>query len=361
MLKEKISAFREKYETRLDILFFIGGFVFDMWMVSAPDELFSIFQQIGYLLLIAYLIHYEILFRLLKWRPKGFFAKVWPYRNLILHFLLGTLLNIYSIFYIKSASLFSSLIFLILMLGFILANELPFVKKANLGLKVALHAICLFSFLSIVFPIAFGFIGLFPFGCAIATTIAFYYGQFKFLSRIIQNQQILYRAIFAPAVSVIAVFGLFYFLGWIPPVPLSVKDQGVFHQIDKRDGKYFLSYQESERKFWQRTNSSFNAEPGDKIYFYAQIYSPARISDQVIVHWFQQDKKGIWLSTDKVPLKVQGGREEGFRGFAYKSNYTAGNWKIVVETSSGIEISRLYFEIISVDKNPNRFFTIVEK
>lgn len=361
MLKEKIAAFREKHETKLDIIFFIGGFVFDAWMVAAPDELFSIFQQIVYLVLIAAFIHFEILYRLMKWRPGPAVAKVWPYRNLALHFLLGTLLNVYSIFYIKSASVFSSVIFLILMLGIILANELPFVKKANLGMKVALHAICLFSFLSIVYPIAFGFVGLFPFGCAVATTVAFYYLQFRFLNKAIQEHHILYRAIFAPAVSVIAVFALFYFLGWIPPVPLSVKEQGVYHMIEKKDGKYFLSYEEAERHFWQRTNSIFRGESGDKIYFYAQIYSPARISDQVIVHWFQKDKKGNWISTDKVPLKIQGGREEGFRGYAYKSNYTEGQWKIVVETSSGIEISRLYFDISLVEKDPNRVFITEEK
>jgi hypothetical protein len=150
MLKEKIAEFREKHETKLDILFFIGGFVFDAWMVAAPDELFSVFQQMAYLVLIATFIHYEMLYRLMKWRPGPFVSRVWPYRNLALHFLLGTLLNVYSIFYIKSASLFSSLIFLLVMLGIILANELPFVKKANLGMKVALHAICLFSFLSFI-------------------------------------------------------------------------------------------------------------------------------------------------------------------------------------------------------------------
>lgn len=361
MIKEKIAAFREEHETKLDIIFFIAGFVFDMWMVAAPDELKSIFQQLAYLLLIALLIHFEILFRLLKWRPGTAVAKVWPYRNLALHFLLGTLLNVYSIFYIKSASLFSSLIFLIVMLGIILANELPFVKKANLGMKVALHAICLFSFLSILYPIIFGFVGLTPFGFAAATTIAFYYFEFRLLNKTIADPKILHRAIFAPAVSVIAVFSLFYFLGWIPPVPLSVKDQGVYHLIEKREGKYFLSYEDSERKFWQTTNSTFNSQPGDKIYFYAQIYSPARISDEVMVHWFQKDRKNNWVSTDKVPLKIQGGREEGFRGFAYKSNYTPGTWKIVVETSSGIEISRLYFDVVTSEKTLSRTFTTIER
>jgi hypothetical protein len=144
-------------------------------------------------------------------------------------------------------------------------------------------------------------------------------------------------------------------------VPLSVKDQGVYHSLEKKDGEYLLTYEESERHFWQRTNSKFNGEPQDKIYFYAQIYSPARISDQVIVHWFQKDKKGNWISTDKVPLKVQGGREEGFRGYTYKSNYTPGEWKIMVETSSGVEISRLYFEIFAVEKNPNRVFITVKR
>lgn len=360
MIKQKLEAYYEKHEIKIDILFFVGGFIFDIFMLSAPDDLLSILQQIVYLIFIASLIHYEILFRLLKWRPKGWILKIWPYRTLALHFVLGSLLSLYSLFYIKSASIFSSLIFLVVMLALLLANELSAVKKSNLGIKIALHAICVFSFLSVIYPIIFGFVGYFPFGCAAATTVAFYFGQYKLLGKKINDEKVLFRAVLAPVGCILLVFGIFYYLKWIPPVPLSTVDQGVYHLVEKRDGKYLLSYDKFEVNFFNQKKNIFLAQPTDKIYFFAQIYSPTRIADEVVVHWFQKDKNDNWISTDKVTMSIQGGRNDGFRGFAYKSNYTPGKWKIALETSGGLEISRLYFEVIASEKQ-NRDFYVIEK
>ena len=107
--KQKILELHGKYELYFDIIFFIGGFTFDAFMVTEIDDLFSLIQQAVYLIIIACFLHHEILFRMHKWRPReGLFFKLWTYRNPFLHFLLGTLLNIYSLFYIKSASLISN-------------------------------------------------------------------------------------------------------------------------------------------------------------------------------------------------------------------------------------------------------------
>ena len=359
---EKISQFIKKNSTKLDITFFVGGFIFDAWLVSYPDKLLVILHQAFYLFLIATIIHYELLFQLEKWRPAGKVQKVWPYKDLALHFLLGTLLNIYSLFYIKSASLFSSLVFLLLMITMIFANELPFVKKSKkINLKVGLYSICLFSFFSVVFPIIFGFIGIIPFSCSILSTLLILTVQFKVLRKAVDDSIVLIHAILTPVLSVVLIFSVFYFLGLIPPVPLSVKEQGVYHSLEKRDSHYYLSTDKKEKEFWSFGKSNFHAEPGDKIYFYSQIYSPARISDEIIVHWLKKDNLGNWVSLDKVPVIITGGREEGFRIFTFKSNYDAGEWKIVVETSTGVEISRLYFDIKIVDVDPNRSFRIIEK
>ncbi|OFZ32057.1 MAG: hypothetical protein A2622_12570 [Bdellovibrionales bacterium RIFCSPHIGHO2_01_FULL_40_29] len=361
MLKTKLMDYFEKHETRLEIGFFIGGFIFDIWMLAAPDELFSIIQQVLYLLLIAGFIHFEILFRLHRWRPQSVILKAWPYRTLILHFLLGSLLSLYSLFYIKSASLFSSIIFLLFMIGLLLANEFPIVKRSTVSIKVGLFTICLFSFLSILFPLAFGYVGFFPFLGATLATLGILYWHVHYLKKQIQDTSIVYRALLAPAFSVMAFFSLFYFLGWIPPVPLSVRNHGVYHFVEKKEGQYFLSYEKKWNSFLQDGDTEFQAQPGDKIYYYAQIYSPARISDEVIIHWYQKDQRKNWVLMDKIPLKIQGGRTDGYRGFSFKTNYTPGRWKIEVRTNSGVEISRLYFQIFTAPADPNRIFTISKK
>lgn len=362
MLKARMSDFFAKHESSLEIAFFVGGFIFDIWMLAAPDEVISIIQQISYLFLIAVLIHFELLHRLVRWRPQGMMVRIWTYRTFIMHFLLGSLLSVYSLFYIKSASIFSSFVFLLFIIGLLLANELPVIKRANVSFKIGLYAICLFSFLSIAYPILFGFLGFVPFMFSLVTTLGILYLQYKQLQRAIPQEPVLFRAVMAPAGSVMILFFIFYFLGWIPPVPLSVKTQGVYHFIEKKDGNYLLSYQPEWPYFIRDSDKVFKALPGDKIYFFAQIYSPARISDEVVIHWHQKNKKDDWELMDKIPLKIQGGRELGYRGYAFKSNYTPGEWKIAVKTSSGIEISRHYFTVENAsDNSDTRVFSIISK
>lgn len=360
--KEQFSEFKKNNAGKLDITFFICGFVFDAWMVAYPDKPLFIFHQALYLFVIALLIHYELLFRLEKWHPSKFALKIWPYQNFALHFCLGTLLNVYSIFYIKSASIFSSVIFLLLMIVMIFLNELPFVKKSEkVNLKVGLYSICLFSFFSIVYPLIFGFIGLVPFCFSVLSTIGILLVQLRMLRNLVTEPGVLFHAIFAPVVTVVIIFTSFFFLGLIPPVPLSVKEQGVYHKLEKRDSHYYLYAEMGDNSFWDFGKTTFHAEPDDKIYFYSQIFSPARISDKIIIHWFKKNNMGDWENMDQVPVALKGGREEGFRAFTFKSNYEAGEWKILVETSSGVEISRLYFNVIKVNQAPSRTFKVLER
>ena len=124
---------------------------------------------------------------------------------------------------------------------------------------------------------------------------------------------------------------------------------------------FFLSTEKVWWKFWQSGDQDFKAEPGDKIYFYAQIYSPARFSDNVYVQFAWEDPRHSWLKADHIPLKIVGGRKEGYRGYAVKSNYQPGNWRIQVVTEAGLEISRLYFTVTEVQKNLVREFTVIKK
>ncbi|MDZ4083946.1 MAG: DUF2914 domain-containing protein [Bdellovibrionales bacterium] len=344
-LSDKVKKYVEENETKLEVGFFVGGFILDVFLLSTPDDFFGIIQQLIYMTIVGSLLHFEVLYRLRKYKPGPRVKKFWQYRSLLLHFSFGSLLNLYSLFYIKSASLMSSFIFLIVMLALVLANELPFVKKASVASKVAMYAICLFSFFSILLPIGLGFVGWIPFLLAVGLTGLAFFLHVRLLEKSFTDRRLLHRAMLYPSGTILTVFSLFYVLGWIPPVPLSVVEQGVYHSIEKKSGQYILSFEKPWWKFWQTSDRPFRAIPGDKLYFYAQIYSPTRISDSVVIHWLTKNQKGKWVSSDKVPMSIQGGREMGFRGFSYKSNYTPGEWQIRVETSGGIEISRHYVDV----------------
>lgn len=358
--KNRFLKYYEENETKLDIIVFVGGFLFDIITMSDIDDPFSIFQQVVYLGIIFTILYHEILFRRFKWKPGPKSIRIWEYRTLILHFILGSLLSLYSLFYIKSASVLHSLLFLGVMLLVLCANELPGVKKSNISIKAGMFAICIFSFFSILFPIALGFVGWTPLGLAILATAGVFYGMYRMLFKKIPDNYSLAKVILAPGGSVIGLFLVFYVMGWIPPIPLSVVEQGIYHNVEKQNGEYLLSTEKPWWRFWQSGDQHFVARPGDKIFYYAQIYSPTRFQDQIFIQWSQKNHKGDWVAADKIPLQVVGGRKTGFRGFAFKSNYQPGEWRVHVLTTHGQEITQISFDVeSSADTEPRSF--IVEK
>lgn len=356
-LKERALEYYEQNETKVDIGFFLAGFVFDIFTLSDIDDPISVAQQLVYLWIVGSILYFDFLSSHGVVKISARFEKIWNYRQLIFHFLLGSLLSVYSLFFLKSASIFSSIIFVVLMIGLMIANELKNVQKSEINIKVGLYIICVFSFFSMLIPVLLGFVGIVPFLLSVLATGGFIWGVVRLLSKKIQDMRLLLRSLVAPGAGVLMIFVLFYLVGWIPPVPLSVQNMGVYHSIEKAGGSYILTHEKPWWKFWQTGDQDFRAEPGDKIHFFGQIYSPARFSDSVILHFFYKDPRQGWMSTDRIPMNISGGREKGYRGYAIKQNYTDGEFRVSVETTDGREIGRIYFDVTKVNETtPNREF-----
>ena len=91
-----------------------------------------------------------------------------------------------------------------------------------------------------------------------------------------------------------------------------------------------------------------------------RIFSPARFSDQVQMRWYWKDPARGWTLQDTIPIHIVGGREQGFRGYGFKSNYQPGEWKVQVETTDGREIGRVYFDLDRRTAAPRSLATAVD-
>ncbi len=169
-LKNRLFEFYEQNETKVDIGFFLAGVLFDVFTLSAIDDPIAIAQQLIYLLAIGALLYYDFLARNDLFKVPARIEKAWVYRDLAIHFLLGSLLSVYSLFFLKSASVFASFVFIFLMAGLMVANELKAVQKNAINLKIALYLICVFSFFSMIFPVLLGFVGWIPFLMSLGMT-----------------------------------------------------------------------------------------------------------------------------------------------------------------------------------------------
>lgn len=350
--------FKEK-ERAVAAVFFAAGFVFDMLTVGRVDAWATIAQQAAYLAVIM-----AVLLQMFheQGQPAPDLAalprvKRWilEYRGAVVHFLLGALLNLYAIFFFKSSSLAVSFAFLGFLVVLLLANESRRFKALGLQFKFALLALCLLAFFATLLPVLAGSIGLAMFLASMLVgslplAAAGWWIRRAHPERFAAAR----RQILVPAGCVLLGFLAFYLFRLIPPVPLSIPFIGVYHSVERTAEGYRLTHEREWWRFWHNGDQAFRAQPGDKVYVFFRIISPARFADQVQVRWYWRAGGGIggWALHDTIPMGIVGGREQGFRGYGFKANYQPGAWKVQVETKDGREIGRIYFELETAAQAP---------
>ncbi len=351
----RINDLYRRHERWVPIASFLLGFLFDTFMLRRIDEVKVILQQAVYLLVAGALIGVELVEQVREINPPGILKKAWKYREGFLHFLLGTLLNSYAIFYFKSASALTSFFFIALLILILTLNEFKRFGKSQTQVHVAFLSLCVISYWVSLTPTLLGFIGILPFICAMAASgglFFFFYGIMK--PKLASRPRLLATHLFYPYAVIQIVFTVLYFADVIPPVPLSVKYMGIFHGVEKTAGGYELTSTRPAWMFWQHGDQTFLARPGDTLYCYAQVFSPTRFKDQLQVRWLYRDERQGWLSADAIPLPVLGGREEGYRAVTKKNNFRPGLWRVQVETIDSREIGRIGFEVIADESTGDR-------
>src|ERR1035438_9273639 len=97
-----------------NVLFFVGGFLVDVFTLQRIDSKLDLIWQGSYLVLITGLILLETREDWGLWTPHRWIAGLWAHNVEALHFFYGGLLSNYCIYYFKSTTVSRSGIFLIL-------------------------------------------------------------------------------------------------------------------------------------------------------------------------------------------------------------------------------------------------------
>jgi hypothetical protein len=228
----------------------------------------------------------------------------------------------------------------------LVANESKRFKSLGLPFKFAMLSLCVLSFFAYVVPIAVGSIGVVVFlasmliGCLPMIALGWWArARAPQLAVRVRNQ------IHVPLGLVLLGFFVLYYFRVIPPVPLSIPFIGVYHSVERTEEGYRLSHERPPWRFWHNGDQEFVARPGDKVYVFFRVFSPTRFSDQVLMRWYWKEEARGWTMQDSIPIKIVGGREQGFRGYGFKSNYQPGAWKVQIETMDSREIGRVYFDL----------------
>lgn len=339
----RARAVAARLNRRRPALLFAGGFLFDLATIKRIDSWPDIALQLCYLALLTLLLIRQVRAHEGAWVPSGWTARLWPFNVEILHFLYGGLLSAYVVLYMKSSSGSRPLVFFSLLVLLLFINEMPQLRRVSHRLRLGLYAFCVFSFLIYFIPVLVGALGDGIFLIALGLAGGIVWGV---AGRLSADRARRWR-IFWPAAAVLSGIALLYAFRLVPPVPLSVQDHGIYHDVARKDGGFEVTWEKAPwYRFWRNESRPFRARPGDRVHYFVRIFAPSRFRHTVLIRWELKDPRtDRFLTSDRIPLSVVGGRADGYRGFAIKSNITPGLWRVSAETQDGRTIGSLRFEI----------------
>jgi hypothetical protein len=264
-----------------------------------------------------------------------------PYYPMAVQFLLGGLFSAYAVFYSRSATLTRTGVFLGVLVLLLVGNEFLRDRLSNLRLLVALYALACFSFFTFFLPVMIGTIGTWVFllGATLSAVVTLRVVHLIY-QRNPKRSQKEALLVGAPAVALIGLLVGFYFLNWIPPVPLSMKFGGMYREVQKQNDHFVLSYDREWYQVWKRSQNPFPAN--EPIYCFTAVFAPVALDTTVYHHWyFRVNESKPFIHADRIPIKIAGGREGGYRAYTFKQQLNPGDWRVDVETEDGRVIGRV--------------------
>ncbi len=343
-----------KHERAMSLLAFFGGFLIDSLTLSRIDRTLDNVILLSWLALAGVAIFVFNIFQHKK--PGGQHtgnSHVWlPF---IIQFAFGALFSGFTVLYMRSASLATSWPFLALVIFLFVGNE--FFKKhyLRLSFQASIFFTALFFLMIFYIPILRGEMGAGTFLLSGAVSVViftlFVLLLFVFLpTEVRRNKNALVKSIG----GIFTVVNILYFTNSIPPIPLSLKDAGVYHSLEKSavGGYVLLGEQEHWYDFFM-PHIEIHILHGEPVYFYSAVFAPTKLSTGIVHHWQYYDvEKGAWVSLGAFPFGISGGRDGGYRGYSQKTNIAPGLWRVDVETDRGQVIGRTKFMVIETNTVP---------
>ena len=348
-------------------VFFFAGVGYDTLTLSRIDRLQDNLILLLYLVLLGVLIiltgreefqagereFWESQSGVLRW-----LGRAQPYYPMAMQFLLGGLFSAYAIFYFRSASLTLSAIFLVLLVGLLVANEFLKDRLTNLSLLVTLYALVCFSFFTFFLPVVTGWMNQAVFLAGAGLSAATVYRVVQLIAK--GNPAWTRRHtvnLLAPAAGVVVLLIGFYFLNWIPPVPLAMKFGGIYHEVRKADDRFELTFERRWFEFLKRSDTDFPA--GEPVYCFTAVFAPVNLDTTVYHHWYYRaGRERPYVHADRIPIKISGGREGGYRAYSFKQRLDAGEWRVDVETEDGRVLGRVMARVEDRPTGLSRLATI---
>jgi hypothetical protein len=335
------------HERHLSALFMAGGFAFDNWAFGRIDHPATQAVFIVYLLVagIAIAAQHGLESRPEERRPSPRLRAILMF---VTQFALGALLSGFCVFYIRSASLFSSWPFLIFMAGVFIGQEAFRHYHSRLVFVALLLFLSLYSYAIMLVPMLIGRIGQIPFLLSGVVALGIFYIYMRALERLGHERYRGARLQIAAGMAVIAVLlNASYFLKVLPPLPLVLTDAGIYHGAQRVGNDYHVR-SEREPAAWRAlfgTNPILHIQPRARLYLYSAVFAPEGLQTPIVHEWQRLDTQGRWATQQRVSVAINGGRENGYRFYTLKTAPAPGQWRVNILSADDRSIGRVRFAV----------------
>lgn len=350
----KLLAWAQRNERHLGALVFVAGFATDLVAfllldVSIVAALFAVYLALAAL---AVLLGHALASRpaedaSLRSRT---LAVLLP---LAAQYLVGNLLSGFLIFYTKSADPFSSWPFLLLLAAVFVGNEWFRKYKDRIAFMAVLLFFAAYAYAVFALPLVLRALGptvfLWSTGIAVGAFALFMLALWTVgRRRLVQGL----AAIWGSVAAIVAAVSLAYFTGLVPPIPLALKDAGVFHEVRRVSDGYVVRG-EPERPWWDPRPETVNLVPGAPLYAFAAVSAPVRFGTTVVHRWQRYDEAAkAWVDRSRIAFPISGGRAQGYRGYTRIEAPEPGAWRVRIETEGGQVIGRIRFDVEAAGTQP---------
>ena len=336
-------------------LAFVFGFLLDNITLNRVDQLFDNIVLALYVVLA--MVSLLLLYGSAAEKIGGKIGELARrYSPLLVQFSFGGLLSGMLIFYGRSGSWSQAWPFMLIILLAIYGNETIRDRTSRLIYNLAILFIGLFLYTILVIPVFTGLMGPWIFVGSGLLALFIMYWFIQVLHKVVPRFITIHmRSIVFTIGAIFVSFNFLYFANIIPPIPLSLKDVGIYHSVMRfENGDYQVKYEEG-RWFepFKNSNDTYHAVPGDSIFCFAQVFAPTKLTTDIYHAWeYYDEDTEEWVGHSRISYSIAGGRGKGFRGYTLITNYTDGKWRCSVETGRGQILGREVFEIDS--QNPPR-------
>ena len=371
------------YAKYLPAIFFLSGFVWDELTIGRQVQQADLMILSSYLvaaaLILWWLAHHAeksqeaLNAKLMQGKLLRVLPKKWreatPY--FLLQFLFGSLLSALFILYFKSSSHAFALVWSLLLAAILVGNEfLEHHYKEN-TISWTMFGLCSILLLNFLLPCLLGSIHWvwFVISTLSGAGLTHYFyskahqqkakvnlvldGNLKDGIQVIPpiNNQTTVRSrmlttSIIPTWLVAGVLMAAYFFDVIPPVPLVKLDAKVGTALTTTAGDYKINVDDYPWwQPWHLLTNEVHIANGERLYCVTAVFAPRGLSTRLYHRW-QHKQGGVWVTSSRIGFGLNGGRLGGFRGYTYKQNLAAGDWRIIVETEEEHTVSVDHFTIV---------------